>query len=184
PADDVALHGKRRRPRPRVIADSVQRLGAQVEVLQHHIRTPGPVVISLRNEDVESILAGMPAWAMTAVVAQRDRFHQRRVHADPAGDRGCDLSHLKGMGQPGALVISRKDNDLGLAGKTSEGRGMHDSIAVTLETGALVVGLLCDGAIARSFGKRRARPQRHTLVLLAEFPVHDGSRPWVGLRTC
>jgi hypothetical protein len=57
---------------------------------------------------------------------------------------------------------------------------MHDSIAVTLETRALVVGLLCGGAIAGPFGKRRARPQRHTFVLLAQLPVHDVSRPWVG----
>jgi hypothetical protein len=56
---------------------------------------------------------------------------------------------------------------------------VHDSIAVTFETGALVVGLLGDRAIARSLGERRARSQRLPLVLLAQLPAHDWSRPRV-----
>jgi hypothetical protein len=57
------------------------------------------------------------------------------------------------MGQSSALVIGGKDDNLGFAGESSEGCGVHDSIAVTLKAGALVVRLLRNGAITSSFGK-------------------------------
>jgi hypothetical protein len=111
------------------------------------------VVVSLWDEKVECVFARVPARSVTAVMAQGDCLNQGHIDSDPASDRGRHLSDLKGVCQPGALVIGRKDNNLGLAGEPPEGRGMHNPIAIMLETGALVVRLLCDGAIPRSLGE-------------------------------
>ena len=44
PADDLALGSPRRRARPRVVADPVERLGAQVQGFQYDIGAPDGVV--------------------------------------------------------------------------------------------------------------------------------------------
>ena len=71
------------------------------------------------------------------------------------------------------------DDDLGLAGQASERSGVHDSVPVAFETGALVVGLLCDRSLPRSFGKGSTGSERRTLALLPKLATHDG--PWSGL---
>jgi hypothetical protein len=131
------------------------------------------MVKSLWDEGVESVLAGMPARPVTAVMPEGDCFDQGDIDTHPASDRCCDLSHLQSVGQSSALVICGKDDNLGFAGESSEGRRVHDSIAVTLKAGALVVRLLRNGAITSSFGKGRAGSKRRTLVLLAQFSVHN-----------
>ena len=156
---------------------SVQGLGTEIEVLQHDVGAPRPVVVSLGKECVEGVLARVPARPMTAVVPEGYRLGQGHVDPDAAGDRCRDLGHLEGMRQPGALMVGRIDDDLGLAGQASECCGVHDSIAVTFEAGALVVGLLCDRSRPRSFGKGSAGSERRALALLAKLATHDGPGP-------
>jgi hypothetical protein len=113
---------------------------------------------------------------MAAVVPKSYRLGQGHIDPDAAGNRCRDLGHLEGMRQPGPLMIGWKDHNLGLAGQASERRGVHDSIAVAFETGALVVGLLCDRSPPRSFGKGSARSERRAFALFAKLATHD--EPW------
>src|SRR5215218_7412650 len=116
-----------------MVSDSVQRLGAEVETLQHDVCAPRPVVISLRDEDVERVLACMSTRPVTTVMPEGDRLDQGHIDTDSTGDGCGDLSHLYGMGQPSPLVVGWKDHDLGLTGQPPERRGMHNAVAVTLE---------------------------------------------------
>ena len=59
------------------------RVSAQIQTMQHDVGTPGPVIISLRNEDVEGILARVSARAMTAVVPEGDRVGQVTLTPTP-----------------------------------------------------------------------------------------------------
>jgi hypothetical protein len=140
------------------------------------------MVVSGWDEKVEGVLAGVPTRPVTAVMAESDGLNQGHIDAHAAGDRGRYLSHLEGVGQPSALMIGRKDDDLGLARKPPKCRGVHNPIPVALEAGALIVRLFCDGAIPSSVGKSRARSQRGTLLLLPQLPIHNGPRPRSGPR--
>jgi hypothetical protein len=80
------------------------------------------------------------------------------------------------MRQPGALMVGWKDDNLGLAGQAPEGSGVHYSIAIAFETGALVVGLFRDDSPPGSFGKGSAGPELRALALFAKLAVHDGPR--------
>ena len=116
--------------------------------MQHDVGTPGPVIISVWNEDVEGILAGVSARPVTAVVPESDRVGESHVNADAAGDRGSDLSHLESVGQPGSLVVGWIDDHLGLTGQPPERSGVHNPIAVTFEAGALVIRLFRESPIS------------------------------------
>ena len=102
----------------------------------------GPVVVALGDEGVERVLAGVPAGSVAAVVTQGDRVDQGHVGPDPAGDRGGDLGDLQRVGQPGPLVVTGVDHDLGLAGQPAERGRVHDPVPVPLEAGALGVRFL------------------------------------------
>ena len=141
------------------------------------------MIISIRNEDVEGILARVSARPVTAVVPEGDRVGQGHVDADTAGDRGRDLCHFEGVRQSGALVIGWIDDHLGLAGQAPERGGVHYPITITFEAGAFVIGLLRDRPVARPLGKGSAGAQRCSFALLPKFTMHDGPRPRSGLRT-
>jgi hypothetical protein len=96
----------------------------------------------LANKDVKGILARVSARAVTAVMPESDRLRKGGIDADLASDRRRDLSYFEGMGESGALVVGREDDDLSLTREPSECSGVHNPIAITFEAGALVVGLL------------------------------------------
>jgi hypothetical protein len=75
-------------------------------------------------------------------VAQGDCLGERHVEPTGPGHCGGDLGHLERVGQPGALVILREDEHLGLPGQAAERGGMEDPVAVTFEAGAPFVGFL------------------------------------------
>ena len=77
-----------------MVADSVQRLSAEIEALQYDVCSPWRMVKSLWDEGVESVLAGMPARAVTAIMPEGDRFDQGHIDTYATGDRCCDLSYL------------------------------------------------------------------------------------------
>ena len=132
---------------------------AQVERRERDQRAPRRVVEAPGHVGVERVLAGVAARAVAAVVAERDRLGERDVQPQRPGDGACDLGHLERMGQPGALMVLGEDEDLGLAGQAAEGGGMEDPVAVALEAGAPLVGLLARAGVRRRprRGWRRAR---------------------------
>jgi hypothetical protein len=120
---------------------------------------------------------------MTTVVPESDRVSQRHVDADFTCDGCRDLRHFECVGQPGALVVAWKHDNLCLPGQAPERSGVHNPIAVTLETGALVIRLLGDGPTSRSLGKCGSRAEHRSFTLLTEFPMHNWSRTGAGLGT-
>jgi hypothetical protein len=62
------------------------------------------------------------------------------------------LGHLEGVGHPSALMVIRKNEDLGLACETTKGAGMKDSISITFKAGSPWVWFLRMGAIACTVG--------------------------------
>ena len=101
----------------------------------------------------QGVLAGVAARAVAAVVAEGDRLGQGHVEPAGPGDAGGHLGHLQRMGQPGALVVVGKHEDLGLAGQSAEGGGVEDPVAVPFEAGAPG-----DRAPRAGAGCRRPRP--------------------------
>ena len=149
PAHDLALGRGRRGARPRVVADAVERLLAQVEPGQRDVRAPDGVVEPLGQEDPERVLAHVPARPVPAVVAEGDGLGQRHVEPARPGDARRHLGHLEGVAEPGPLVVGGEDEDLGLARQAPEGRRVQDAVPVAFEAGAPGVGLLGHGASAR-----------------------------------
>ena len=78
------------------------------------------------------------------------------------------LGHLEGVGEPGALVVGREHEDLGLPGQAPEGGGVQDAVAVALEAGAERVGLLGEGPFAGAPAAGGALGQGGLLELLAD----------------
>ena len=141
PRHDLAFGGGRRRPGPRVVADAVECLGAEVERGQHHVGAPHGVVVPAGDVGGEGVLGCVAPGPVPAVVAEGDGLGEGHVEAARAGDGGGDLGDLERMGQAGALVVVGEDEDLGLSGESAEGRGaVQDPVAVALEAGAERVG--------------------------------------------
>ena len=144
-----------------------KRLGTQVELGEHHVRSPRPVLEAAGDEGVEGILARVPAGPVAAVMAEGDRIGERDIDSGRPGDRGRHLSDLERVGQSGPLVVGRIDHDLGLAGQSAERGRVHDPVAVALEAGPFVVRLLGPGPIAGPLGESCAGTQQRPLSLLA-----------------
>ena len=132
-----------------MVADAVERLGAQVERREHDVGAPHGVVVPALDVRRQGVLAGVAARTVAAVVAEGDGLGEGDVEAQTAGDRGGDLGDLEGVGEPRALVVVGEDEHLGLAGEPSEGAGVQDAVAVALEAGAVGVGWLLQGTVAR-----------------------------------
>ena len=84
---------------------------------------------------------------MADVVAEADRFGQRFVQAEVAGDGAANLGHLEGVGQAGDVVVALGiDEHLGLVLEAAERLGVHDAIPVPLESRTPEIGPLRHGA--------------------------------------
>jgi hypothetical protein len=81
------------------------------------------------------------------------RLRQGHIDVDAACDRCRNLGHLESVREASALVVGGKDHDLRFACQAPESCGMHNPIAVTFETGALLVGLLDNRSVSRTVGK-------------------------------
>ena len=173
PRHDLALRRGRRRPAPRVVADAVERLGAQVERAQRDVGAPRGVVVAAVDVRRQGVLAGVAARPVAAVVAEGDGLGQGDVEPEHAGDGRGDLGDLEGVGEAGALVVVGEHEHLGLAGQAAErrrrggcGRGRARSRCATSSgssgrprspaptarvadgDSALVLALLAGGAVA------------------------------------
>jgi hypothetical protein len=96
---------------------------------------------------------------MAAVVTEGDGFGQRAVEAEGIGQRGGHLGDFERVREPGALMIGREDEDLGLAGQAAERRGVEDAVTVPFETGADGVGGLGPGPVTGADGPCRSRSE-------------------------
>ncbi len=186
PRHHLALGRLRRRQAPRVVADPVEGLGAQVQRLQGHVGAPRGVVEAAVEVRRQRVLAGVAAGTVPAVVADRHRFDEGHVETQRLGNRTRDLGDLEGMGHPGALMVVGKDEHLGLAGKTPERRVVQDPVAVAFEARPERVGLLVERPVSRTMGPCRVGGERGGLVFLACLTCPDeriadrGSRVRVG----
>jgi hypothetical protein len=59
------------------------------------------------NDCIESLFPCMAEGGMTEIMAQRDRLGEIIVQAKSLGYGTSDLSNLKGMGQPGPVMVAR-----------------------------------------------------------------------------
>ena len=152
-----------------MVADTVEGLGAQVERNQRHVGAPHGMVVAAVDVWRQCVFAGVPTWAVTAVVTEGDRLGQGHVEPEGASDRGGDLGNLEGVGQPGALMVVGEDEHLGLAGQAPEGAGVQDAVAIAFEARAPCVGSLVDGTFARA--RRPEWPARDSDAALDVFAV-------------
>ena len=122
PRHDLALGRARRGTGPRVVADAVERLRAEVERREHDVGAPDRVVVPAGDVRRERVLARVAERTVPAVVTERDRLGERDVEPQRPRDPGGDLGDLERVGEPGALVVLREDEHLRLAGEPPERR--------------------------------------------------------------
>jgi hypothetical protein len=80
----------------------------------------------------------MTERGMAQVVGQADGLHQVLIRAEGAGNGTAHLGHLQRMGQAGPEIVTLViEEHLGLVFQPPEGGGMQDSVAVSLEGGAV-----------------------------------------------
>ena len=95
------------------------------------------------DEFGERLLARMAERRVPDVMAEADRLGQRLVEGEIAGDGTADLGHLKGVGEPGDVVVAlRVHEDLRLVLQTAECLRMQNAIAITLERRAPRIRIL------------------------------------------
>lgn len=146
-----------------MVSDAVERLDAEIEWFKNDVGAPDGMVIAARDEGIEGVLAGMTSGAVPAVVAERYGLGERNIEPKRTSNGCGDLCDLKGVCETCPLVIVGKDEDLGFAGETAKRRRMEDAVAVTLETGAVLVGFFGNGSVSgtnrasRPAGEQRSR---------------------------
>jgi hypothetical protein len=140
------------------------------------------VVETILHVGAECVFAGVTARAMAAVVAERDRFGEGLVEAEGASNGDGDLGNFEGVSEAGALMVFRKNEDLGLSCKAAKRTGVEDAITIAFEAGAERIGLFIDCAISRT--ERAGGKWRELLVLdgLATFAIDDLVRAGTGPR--
>ena len=177
PRHDLALRRLRRRPAPGVVADPVERLGAEVQRRQRDVGAPHRVVVAAGDVRRQGVLAGVATGAVAAVVAEGDGLGEGDVEAERPGDRRGHLGDLEGVREARALVVVGEHEHLGLAGEAAERRGVQDAVAIALEARPPLVGLLGAVAVTGADGTRRARREQLVLELLAGDPPDRSRRP-------
>ena len=167
-----------------MVADAVEGLLAQVQARQHHIRTPGAVVITTLDEQIERVLARVPAGPVAAIVTERDGVDQCHIHADSPRHSDGALRYLQRVCESCALVIRRVHHHLRLPREPAERRRVHDPVAVTLETGAERIGFLGCCAVARTHGEGGVSVECSPLHVLAKLTpaLHVRGGPDVARR--
>ena len=116
---------------------------------------------------------------MPAIVSESYGFGQGHVEPGGPGDGVGHLRHLEGVGQPGALVVTREHKHLGLARQTPKGARMQDPVAVSLETSTQRVRILRQGPMPCAGGAGGARGEQQLLGVLAGLSWYQvGSDTW------
>ena len=154
-----------------MIAHGVERLGAQIQRLEHDVGAVDGMVVATVDEGRERLFAGMTGGAVPAVVAHRCRRRERHVQVCAPGDRSSDLGDFDRMGEAGTeVIVLRRDEDLALAGQPAERTAVLDAIEIALEARAEPIGLLGSLAVSGARGARRKWRERLVLRLLTRRP--------------
>jgi len=143
-----------------MVADAVEGFFAEVERTERDVGSPFGVIETSLDEGRQRVLAGVTAGAVTAVVAEGDRFGERHVQSERPADRSGHLRDLESMGQPGPLMIVGKDEDLRLARQAPERRRMEDPVTVSFEAGSGAVWSLLDHPCPCTDAQRRTGTKR------------------------
>jgi hypothetical protein len=112
---------------------------------------------------------------MTAVVSEGNGLGERHVEAEWTGDRHRDLGDFEGMGQTSSLMVVGKDEDLGLAGQSTKGRGVQNAVAIAFEAGAVRIGLLVDDSPSGA-GRSRRQSRQVSVEEVFSLLTLDGPR--------
>ena len=171
PADHLSLGGHRRRPAPRVVADAVERLDAQVQRCERDVGAPQRMIEPSCHVRAQRILAGVTARTVAAVVPQGDGLGERHVQPECASHRSGHLGDLERVREPGALVVIGEHEHLGLAGQSAERAGVEDAVAVAFEARAPWVGLFVEQPLAGTVGACGKRGEDVGLDRLAMPPI-------------
>jgi hypothetical protein len=123
--------------------------------------------------DVKNALAGMAEWRVAEVMGQRQRFRKIFIQTELPGQRARDLSYLKRVGQPGAVVITFVEYEyLGFVLETAKGSGMNHPVAIASEWTAGLAWRLAKkppataNGIARKDRPRSSHSDRHGVLVL------------------
>ncbi len=119
------------------------------------------------HERIECLFARVPAWPMSAVVAERDRFGEGHVEPEGTRDAGRHLGDLERVRESGPHVVVGEDEHLGLSRESAEGARVKDAIAITLKTRPVLIGLLVPGTLPRAEAARRTGSHELVEELLA-----------------
>ena len=158
PGHDLALRRRRGRAVPGVVADGVQRLGAQVQGLEHDVGAVDGVVVAALQVRRQGVLGRVAGRTVAAVVTQGGGQGQGLVQAGGPGDGRGHLAHLDGVGQAGPqVIVVGRQVDLALAGQAPEGPAVLDAVEVPLEAGPVGIGVL--GPRPGSGARRRGSPR-------------------------
>ena len=107
---------------------------------------------------VERVLARMPEGRVSHVVPEADRLHEILVEPQRPRDDARDRRRLERVGHPRAVVIALGiDEDLRLSLQPPERLRVDDAVAVALELGANLAGVLGELAperVERAHGER------------------------------
>ena len=103
-----------------MVADAVKSFGTEVEWHEGDICPPHRVVVSVVEVRAERVFTRMASGAVPAVVANRDRLSEVDVEAKRSGYRTSNLGYFERVGEARTLMVIRKDEDLGFAGKTTK----------------------------------------------------------------
>ena len=153
-----------------MVSHAVEHLAREVEGCERDVRSEDRVIKAAVEIRREGVFAGVTTRAVAAIVAESDRLGERHVQPQRLGDGASDLGDLEGVGESGALMIARKDEDLRLSRESAKGRGVKDPVAVALEAGPVGVGDLGSRPLPRADGTRRARRETSHLIELALLP--------------
>ena len=173
PRHHLAFEGGGGGPAPRVVADAVEGLGAQVQGRESDVGAPDGMIEALVEEGRQGFLAGVAPRPVAAVVAEGDGFGQGHVEPAGAGDAGGDLGDLERVGEASAEVVGREDEHLCLAGQAPERGGMKDPIAIALETSAKGIGRFGDRPVTGAAGAGREGRERAPFDLLTLRADHQ-----------
>ena len=104
-------------------------------------------------------------------MAERHGVGESQIRPDSTGDGHGTLRHLDGVGQPGALVVGGIHDHLGLACQPSERGRVHDTVPVTLKTGAELTGFLFLFPLSRPGSEGCSRVQADSLQFFTLLPA-------------
>jgi hypothetical protein len=147
-----------------MVPNAIECFNAKIEWLENDIGTPHCMVVTAGNKRVEGVFACVSAWPMAAVVAEGDGLGQGDVEAKAARYRSCNLCDFECVSKSCSLMVVGENEDLCFSRKSTEGRRVENSIAITFKAGSELIGIFFDRSCAST--GRSSGPRGEKLVIL------------------